>query len=171
MTQPPSEITALLARQANWRTPQVTKPRYPWWKHPWAVCWVLVAVSAVGLALAMVFEPDPILYQNQPFPVDGPVRAGEPIPIHVTRCNTTGEVGDFSYTRVLRSRDGGMNYQLVDGTAVNLEGCPTSSLSLGLLAPPQMVPGHYELIGVVHVNGRFRDHKIIYHSEVFEVVR
>lgn len=129
----------------------------------------LLATLWIAAQLVQVFEPDPIEYWNQPFPVDDPVSAGQPIPIHIVRCNTTGEIGDFTYSRVIRSMEGGMNYQLADGSAVNLDGCPTTSMALNIIAPPQVAPGRYEVIGVVHVQGRLRDHKIVYRSEIFTV--
>jgi hypothetical protein len=132
--------------------------------------WLAAGFCLVSVVLPVVraLEPDPLVYKNSPFPVDGPVRAGEPIPLTVDRC-ATGEITDFSYSRILHRVGDGPNYPLSDGSAVLIPGC-TQSLSRTALVPLETEPGTYELIGVIRVAGNWREHKVIYKSQSFVVV-
>lgn len=131
----------------------------------------VVLLLWIGLEAAPYLEQNPISYTNQPFPVDGPIRPGGVIPMHVIRCSSLQDTTDIEFARSLIRVDGETRaYSLGDGRSVVLPGC-MESLTGTSVVPENVVPGYYQVVGVVTVNGAARTHKVSYRSATFEVIR
>lgn len=134
--------------------------------------WVVAILICLWLAFEVgpYLESVPVGYQNVPFPVDGPVRVGDPIPMHVVRCSTLTDTTDIVFARSLVRVDGeARSYSLGDGRSVVQPGC-MEALTGTSLVPRAVTPGRYQVVGVVTVEGRLRTHKLSYRSQTFEVV-
>jgi hypothetical protein len=145
---------------------------HPHARRPWM--WALDLLFA-GALLYLLFpvvgaqtEAPPLQYLNQPFPVDGPVQPGDPIPLHVERCNTNADPLYIQSARTLRNVETGRSYSLDSGFAVIESGCG-SALVMTSVVPEQAGAGTFVLTAVVRVQGRFRTHDVVYHSAPFEV--
>jgi len=119
--------------------------------------------------VAPFFEQPPLVYRNQPFPVQGPTYVGGHLDMEIDRCNITDRTFDFDYVRVLVPIEGSQSVFLVSERSIATPDCLRAVTSVDL--PDHIRPGWYYMLGIVTVAGRFRQSfKLPYRSEPFEVL-
>lgn len=133
---------------------------------------VVVVVGAV-LTFAVVgvvwlTEDVPVRYINAPFPVDGPIVAGERINPHVARCNGSGADVLVATSRRLRNLDSGDSVNLQPGSSPVAPGC--SETRGDVVVPPGTAPGRYQIDYIVQMQGRWRAFAFPLSTQPFEVV-
>ncbi len=145
-------------------------------RHDWVSLGLLVSFGVmlglvVLLAVAPYMEPPPLEYHNLPFPVEAPIHPGDPIPIHVNRCNLLDQPLFIESARTLRHIESGRFYSLPSGSAVALPGCSMATVTSSEV-PKDAPPGTYQLSALVRVHGKFgRVFDVPYSSLAFDVVQ
>lgn len=142
--------------------------------HDWVSILLLGAFGimmmvVMALVILPYLEPPPLIYNNLPFPVQEPVYPGDPIPMHVDRCNNLDMPLYLESARTLRNIDTGRAYSLPSGAAVAEPGCGQATVTTSVV-PEDAPPGHYVLSATVRTHGKFgRLFDISYRSQVFTV--
>ncbi len=164
----------------RWITEQVAEERIRGRRrasmHDWVSLSLLVIIgimlaSVVVLVAFSIFEPAPLVYRNLPLPVDGPVHAGEPVPLHIDRCNNLDTPLYLESARTMRNVATGQFYSLPSGDALAQPGCSTATVTSSIV-PEDAPPGIYVLNAVVRTYGRWgRRFDVPYRSEPFEVIK
>jgi len=127
---------------------------------------------AVGLGLALWFQPPHLTYENLPFPPHlKAIKAGEVMPLTVRRCNNSDSLQAYLVTHKLESLS---NPEMV---AIVMPAMPTgikpgceTVTSLINLVPAATPPGRYRIIGAGIIQGALRSYVVPWHSEPFDVV-
>ncbi len=130
----------------------------------------LTLLGVLVLVAVPYLEPPPLVYNNIPLPVDGPVHQGDVIPLHVDRCNNLDSPLYLESARTLRSLDTGHLYFLPSGGAVAEPGC-SFALVTSSSVPEDAPPGRYQLTAIIRLHGRWgRIFDVPYKSAEFEVI-
>ncbi len=144
-------------------------------KHDWVSLILLISFGGmllivVGLAVLPYLETSPLEYRNVPFPVEGPLHPGDPIPLHVDRCNNIDQTLFIESARTLKEVESGRFYSLPSGAAIALPGCSMATVTTSEV-PKDAPPGTYILSALVRVHGRYgRVFDVPYSSMAFDVV-
>jgi len=133
---------------------------------------VVITVSVIFYFL--FFEKPWFRYENVPFPVtQSIIKPGEPIPIHVARCNDDNVSHTYTITRSLErvvlpgeSRD---YSQLLSLTLGINPGCSQGGF-VGHVMPLDARPGKWKLIGIAEIRGTLKDRIVKWESVPFTVV-
>ncbi len=148
-------------RRANW--------------HDWISLLLLVSIGVmllgvVVLVIASLIEPAPLVYRNLPLPVDGPVHQGQPVPLHVDRCNNLDSPLYLESARTLKNVNTGRFYSIPSGDALAQPGCSLATVATSII-PEDAPDGTYVVNAVVRVYGRWgRRFDVPYSSQPFEVI-
>lgn len=137
-------------------------------KLGFVVC--VLAILFMSLVTYLVFlEPPWLSYTNLPFPVlNGPVKAGTTVSLHLARCSTSPVTRVYSVSRVLKC--GGVPI-LLPATVSTIEpGCNKAISNLSIV-PESMLPGTCHLEGYAEIQGMVRSDSIKWESQEFEVIR
>lgn len=121
--------------------------------------------------------PDPIAFQNVPFPIlnPRPIHQGDVLRIQATRCTNEDHPIVATRTRALQSvtPDGdktGMRRVLLPmDSSVSDPGCVTS-VGTSTVITDDITPGYWRLEGVSQATGRWKSVTVPWQTEVFEVV-
>lgn len=131
------------------------------------VMMLLVVVGLIGVSIA---EPAPLVYRNLPLPVDGPVKAGEPIPLYVDRCDTLDTPLYLESARTLFNVNTRQFYSLPSGAALAQPGCSIATVTTSVV-PVEAPEGTYILSAVIRTYGRWgKRFDVPYSSQPFEVI-
>lgn len=124
----------------------------------------------LSLVAAPYLEQPPLVYTRLPIPVDPqPVAPGQPIPLHIERCNRLDHQLYLQPAHTLQNLDTGRSYFLPSMPAVARPGCG-SALVTSSIVPDDAPDGRYQLFGVVRVEGTNKSFDVSYSSEPFTVV-
>ncbi len=143
-------------------------------RHDWVSLGLLVSFGVMlGIVVLLqglpYLETPPIQFTNSPFPVDGPVRQGDVIPLHVERCNNLDQPLYLESARTLQHVESGRFYSLPSGAALAITGCSSATVTSSSV-PPDAPDGTFVLSAVVRVHGRFgRVFDVSYQSQPFRV--
>lgn len=137
----------------------------------------MLASAAVGLALVVIgaclygatMETPWLRYANLPFPVMGPVAAGDALQLTVMRCNDSRVTRSYLVTHQLRNVVTGISVLLPDTVVEIVPGC-TKSVSLLNVVPRDTPPGRYIVTGRALVHGLFGEHSVSWESAPFDVL-
>lgn len=142
----------------------------------------LIVASAITLSIAVIvsiifyylfFEKSWLRYTNIPFPaMQSSAKPGEPMPIHVARCNDDNVPHVYTVTRSLErvtlpgeTRD---SIMLTDITLHMLPGCSEAD-SVVHIIPANTRSGKWQLVGLSEVQGVLKRHLVEWYSVPFRV--
>lgn len=131
---------------------------------------MMLATCAILIYLLFIERP-PIRYTNLPFPVTNKaVRAGDVIPLTISRCNDSNTRTTIFSSRLLEntSNDQGVIVLEIIGLWVP-PGCVTETVSTNRI-PKSVQPGTYRISGIATVPGLIRNFFVPWHSEPFTVL-
>lgn len=147
---------------------KLTQRTITWFALALGVFWLLTTGFQT---IAPAVEEPPLVYSNQPFPVESPTYADGVLKMEINRCNTLGKTFDFEFVRVLQSLDGGRSVLLNTDRSIALD-TPTCSHGVtNLQLPDGVAPGRYQVVGIITAPGKFKhEHKIPYVSQPFDIL-
>ena len=138
---------------------------------------ILLAAMActTGVVLYYLFlEPPWLSYRNIPFePMVRQVHAGEVIPLRVSRCSTasTKRTYRFSHSLVRADEPNPATFPIIlPDTVVSIDPGCIDVISMANTVPAHTPAGRYYAIGIVELQGTFRQMLVEWHSQTFEVI-
>ena len=135
-----------------------------------AIISMLFAAVSVGPVILAAVTPPPLTFPGQPWTVASPVRPGDVLLVHATRCNHEAGLLVYTFTRSYVSDDGsGRTYPIPGGSSFMHPGCQTFDSRLNFL-PLDMKPGRYHLEGTATGVGRWRTAVVVWRTQTFVVL-
>ena len=130
----------------------------------------LLAILLFGYTLWGAYAKEPYLsYSGVPFPtLVSSVRAGETIPIQVSRCNASNVEQIYSIARSLERVKDGRQFPMPDSIVRIKPGCH-SEPSYANTIPTDVPPDRYRILGLSQIQTDFRLHYVSWSSGDFEV--
>lgn len=117
-------------------------------------------------------RPNPLQYKNNPFPIlnKGPIKPGQELIFHVSKCNTTGGMLTYKATRRLVNLDTNTQYDMQEIPASTDPGCYESDNHLNIIPKDGSIPpGRYVLKGNVLIETGFGTYVIPYSTQEFHI--
>lgn len=142
-------------------------------KHTPTIFMLLIIVVFGTTMYLMLFEKPWLTYRNIPFPVEmSKVRAGDIIPMRVVRCSSANVKRTYRIGRsIVKVNEPGHAPALLPETVVAVDpGCMEVISSLNVV-PLDTKPGRYFVVGIVEIQGTFREMLVEWHSQEFEVIK
>lgn len=135
---------------------------------------LLTAVALMLTVLACVlwssaYERPYLSYRNLPFPAAHAVEAGNPVELHVVRCNNSRRKQTYLTTHELRDLRSGQVALLPEVMVSLAPGCTESTSRVNVI-PRGTAPGRYMVSGIALVEGVVSDHRVAWESQPFDVL-
>jgi hypothetical protein len=138
---------------------------------------VLLSITCLSLFIYSKYIEQPFLYyQNRPFPaVFKTIIQGSVAPYEVERCSTSDKKEIYKITRRLihLPKEGQVKLPdiLFEAIPVDIDPGCHREISKVMTAPLSVPVGVWMASGIALVPGLFREHKIPWYSEPFEIVK
>jgi hypothetical protein len=136
-----------------------------------AVCFVALILGGLGaIGWLYVFEQPYLEYRNIPFPItDNPVRAGDSVPLTVSRCSRASTPRTYTLTHSLENIKTHAVVLLPETQSYIQPGCSIGLSSLHTV-PKGTPTGRYRVYGLAEVRTSFRTHYVEWYSQEFDVI-
>ena len=133
---------------------------------------VVICVFVVFM-YSVFFERPWLVYKNVPFPpVAHKIHAGDVIPLHVERCNSSAvrRVYRFSHALVSNDRPRELPLTLPESMGFVAPGCQEFDSDANTI-PLGTTPGTYHIIGLSEINMTVGTVLVEWYSQTFEVIK
>lgn len=131
----------------------------------------IMVLMSVGIVYFAFFEETYVVYLNQPFPVQSPVKAGSYTYVHVMVCNQSDKSVSLRLQRLFEHKTDPNKNQLLPALDPLLKpGCIDTMRKSATPIAIDTEPGWYRYNGAISYEGLVRRHTMPWVSEYFEVV-